>query len=125
MITTRSSPPAIAGGPPPPPRAAGADRTPGAAHLPVQPLELGDARGVRTEERILVRECGTHRLEQQRPDLTQVPVDAHPEARGEVAARNRARRGAHHRLAPRRAPPAAVAPPPVFLLVGVVGVSGT
>src|SRR5256885_15140936 len=57
-------------------------------------LELGDARRVRSEERILVGEGGIHRLEQQRADLTQIPVDAYAEARGEVAARNRARGGA-------------------------------
>src|SRR5204862_4467326 len=92
---------------------------------PAQLLELGDARRVRTEERILVGEGGFHRLERQRADLTEVPVDAHAEARGEVAARNRARGGAHHRLARRRAPAAAVVAHAVFLLVGVVGVSGS
>src|SRR2546430_17695325 len=83
-----------------------ADRIPGAAHLPDQLLELGDARRVRTEERILVGECGLHRLEQQRADLTEGPVDAHAEARGEVAARDRARGGAPHRLPRPPAPPA-------------------
>src|SRR6267143_2458428 len=104
-------------------RDARADRIARAAHFPDQLLELGDAPGVRTEERILVSECRIHRLEHQRPDLTQVTVDAHAEARGEIAARNRARGGPHHRLTRRRAPAAAVVAHAVFLLVGVVRVS--
>src|SRR5580658_6198854 len=101
------------------------DRIAGAADPPDQLLELGDARRVRTEERVVIRGRRIDRLDLEVPDLAQVAVDAHAEAPGEVAPRDRSGRYAHDRLARAGASAAAMIAQAVLLLVGVVGVSGT
>src|ERR1700733_1404814 len=106
-------------------RNARADRVAGAAYVPYELLELGQALRIGTEERVVIRRAGLAWRQRERADLTQVAVDAHLEAFGQVFARNRTGRHAHHGLARRGSPAAAMIAPAVLLLIRIVGMAGT
>ncbi len=84
-----------------------------------------NARRIGAEEWIFVRGFGLHRLDDTVADLRKVAADLHAETLAQVLARDGTGGDAHHGLARRGAPAAAVVAKAVFLLVGVVGVTGT
>src|ERR1700733_15115211 len=105
-------------------RDARADRLAGGTYVPDQLLELGYSLRVGTEERVVVGRTGLERRQCQCADLAQVAIDAYRQALGQVFACDRPSRHSHHGLARRGAAATAMIAQAVFLLVGIVGVSG-
>src|ERR1700733_9067174 len=95
-----------------------------AANLPDQRLDLGDALRIGAEKRVLVGEGGIDRVEHQRADPAEIAIDPHAQAGGQIAPRDGAGGRAHDRFAGRGASAAAVVAHAVFVLVGIVGVTG-
>src|ERR1700689_4214654 len=101
-----------------------ADRVARLAHAPDEVLQFLDAGGIRAEKGVRVHAGEIPRLEHQRAHLREVPVDAHAEPRAQILSRNGSGRDAHHRLARRGTPAAAIIAKAVFLLIRIVRVSG-